>query len=269
MSYLGRIFAVVILCLSGLSATDIAAQQVQVSTPLNNVNDSFYERFGIDWGFQGRNWFFNTGAGNSGIPAFGGYDANADARFGFGFRGSGGSGFFQLAAGQGSSRSIVSSTPSVVMQNGSIGSVRDISVRPFVTGFIPVVGDSPVVERLERLRREASTKSSGGVLSDQELLLGVGNSKQARDEKTAQTVARSSGSTAERGDISLAEIRRSQATTPSKPEGELKQLIEQARLAEASGRAGAARIRYQRAAAKATGELKQELLAKAKSLNSK
>ena len=159
----------------------------------------------------------------------------------------------------------------LIFPDGSIGSVQDISVRPFVTGFIPVVGGyyiSPLAERMERLRQEAAG-SLGKLPSDRELLLGVGKAKSEIDRQVSRPTVRSSHSTAERGDVSLAEIRRSQISAPSDPDGELKQLIEQARLAEVSSRFGAARIRYQRAAAKATGELKQALLAKAKSLKGK
>ena len=155
------------------------AQQVYTTVPLVNTRDSFYESFGTDWGFshRGRNgyFFFNRGGANTAIPAFGGYDPNAVARFGFGSRGRNGSFYFNGWAGQGSSRTITSAAPSLMLQNGGSGFVQDISVRPFVTGLIPVVGDgavSPVEERLERLRQEAALVNPGSRPTDAELLLG-------------------------------------------------------------------------------------------------
>ncbi|HUG67822.1 MAG TPA: hypothetical protein VMM76_08720 [Pirellulaceae bacterium] len=250
------------------------AQQVYTNVPLVNSSDSFYESFGTDWGFsrRGRNgyMFFNRGGANTGIPAFGGYDPNAAARIGFGSRGRNGSFYFNAWAGQGSNRTITSSAPGLMLQHGGSGFVQDISVRPFVTGFIPVVGDrtvSPVEERLERLRQEATLTNPDSQPTDAELLLGAGADQIASNSAPTSPAPASRPSSAERGDISLAEIRRQQATrTKTDPAEELNNLIEKAQLAEASGQMGAARIRYQQAAAKATGELKRVLLAKYESL---
>ncbi|HRX79173.1 MAG: hypothetical protein H6821_12910 [Planctomycetaceae bacterium] len=261
------------LIVAALALTSVCnAQQVYSTAPLVNYSDSYYESFGTDWGFSHRSrngyMFFNRGGANTAIPAFGGYDPNAVARFGVGSRGSNGSFYFNAWAGQGSNRSVTSTAPGLMLQNGGQGFVQDISVRPFVTGLIPVVGNrsvSPVEERLERLRQEAALANPNSQPSDAELLL-------ANPEEQSLSINQSATSTpgrssAERGDISLAEIRRLQAARPtSDPAEELNQLIESAQFAEASGRSGAARIRYQQAAAKASGELKRALLAKYESL---
>ncbi|MDA1052264.1 MAG: hypothetical protein O3C40_17540 [Planctomycetota bacterium] len=256
------------------AASSANAQQVYTTVPLVSSSDSFYESFGTDWGFshRGRNgyFFFNRGGANTGIPVFGGYNPNADARFGFGSRGRNGSFYFNAWAGQGSNRTITSSVPSLMLQNGASGFVQDISVRPFVTGLIPVVGDgtvSPVEERLERLRQEAALVNPNSQPTDAELLLGAGAGQDKSNGSSSPSVTSPSRSSAERGDISLAEIRHQQAAQPvADPADEINKLIETARLAEANGRLGAARIRYQRAAAKATGDLKQALLSKVESL---
>jgi hypothetical protein len=157
-----------------------------------------------------------------------------------------------------------------MLQNGGTGYIQDISVRPFVTGLIPVVGStavSPVEERLERLRQEAALTNPNSQPTDAELLLGAGASQSTSNTGPSPSVPATSRSSAERGDISLAEIRARQAGHPeADPADEINNLIDTARLAEASGRMGAARIRYQQAAAKATGELKRALLAKCESL---
>ncbi len=135
-----RVFATLaaVLCLAGTAS----AQQVTIGTPMQNLNDSFYENFNIGWGFskagRGGNFFFN-GPGPA-LPPFGGHDPNGDARLGVGFRGNGGSGFFNLTAGQGRSSTLSHQTPFVTVPNGYGGSVSDTSIRPFVTGFTPVVG---------------------------------------------------------------------------------------------------------------------------------
>ena len=284
---------VIVATVGLLSVCD--AQQVYTTTPLVRSSDSYYESFGTDWGFSRRGpngyMFFNRGGANTGIPSVGGYDPNAVGRFGFGSRGANGGFYFNAWAGQGSNRSITSTSPGLMLRNGGVGYVQDISVRPFVTGLIPVVGASvvgasvvgasvvgasvvgdravsPVEERLERLRQEAALTNPNSTPTDAELLLGASASHASSSATTSSSVSAPRNSSAERGDISLAEIRRQQASRPAaEPTDEINQLIETARLAEASGRFGAARIRYQQAAAKASGELKRALLAKCESLS--
>lgn len=133
-----------ITCLSVLIVfafvTSGSAQQVWVTTPLVNVSDSFFENFGINWGFNfGRpgprgGAFFNMG-NRSTPPPFGGYDPSADATFGF----RAGPFSFNLRAGQGSQRSIVTQAPSIMLPNGGSGFIASGTVRPFVTGIEPVV----------------------------------------------------------------------------------------------------------------------------------
>lgn len=256
------------------SSLPVNAQQVYTTTPLVNAQDSVYESFGTDWGFnqQSRNgyFFFNRGGANAAIPSLGGYDPNAVARFGFGTHGHNGGFYFNAWAGQGSNRSVTSTAPGLMLQNGSSGFIQDISVRPFVTGLIPVVGDravSPVEERLERLRQAAALANPNSQPTDAELLLGASTSQNTSKANSTPSTSSPSRSSAERGDISLAEIHRQQAKrSEADPADELNDLIEAAQLAEASGQKGAARTRYQRAAAKATGELKRTLLAKYESL---
>lgn len=272
-----RFVAALTMCLT--AAGVLNAQQVQVTTPLVNVTDSFYENIGVNWGYQSNNpngFFFNFGRPNSTAPAFGGFNPNSQGRFGFGVSNSNGRFFFNLNAGQGSNSSVTASAPTLMLQNGIPGSVQDISVRPFVTSFTPVVGDrsigpvltSPIEERLSRLRQQAALENPGARPSDRELLLGA-NQRNASSQptRTTSSAPRATTSSAARGDISVAEIRRRQQSQPGKTAGnELQELIDTARVAEAGGNLGAARLRYRKAAAKATGQLKADLLAKVESL---
>jgi len=238
------------------------AQQVQVTTPQVGVRDSFYEYFGVGWGFHFAGpkgyLFFDRGGGDTAIPVFGGFNPNSAARFGWGGRGPDGGFHFNVTAAQGSSRTLVAESATLVVPNGGRGLVQDITVRPFVTGFVPVVGGasvSPVAERIERLRQGEVPPTSG----EPELSLSGGPSEVRSSFSRPAVPARS---TAERGDVSLAEIRRQQAASAAKSDYELELLINSARLAEANGRFGAARVRYRQAAEKAAGELQRELWAK-------
>ena len=263
---------------AGAFAISARAQQINVATPMIGVNDSFYEHFNVAWRLRGGGprspWFLSFGTPNSVIPPFGGYDPNNDLRFGFGSRNFG----LNFSAGTGSSRSITMASPSVTMMNGAQGQFFSGSVRPFVTGLIPVVGNypaapyvvyppfappvapvyvSPLAEKLERLRHEASHRS---VVDPAE---GAPDDLRLRAEdagKAASVAAASAPSSAARGDISVAEIRRQQALEDEAKRAELERLIDEARTAERNGQWAIARVRYQQAVTRATGEQRTELL---------
>jgi hypothetical protein len=89
-------------------------------------------------------------------PEFGGVPSRVSTGIGFrgvgfrgvgfrgvGFRGGGISGSLGLSLGQSSSRSITSTSASVTTLDGVPGFISDTVTRPFVTGFIPIVGDYP------------------------------------------------------------------------------------------------------------------------------
>ncbi len=280
------------------------AQQVQLTAPYHNLNDSFYENFGSGFGLsnRGRNWFFNTGPASSAVPPFGGYDPGADASFGFGGVTGGGTRFgFDWLGSQGSSRSHVMEAPTIVVPNGGTGSLFSGSIRPFVTGVVPVVGNtsmgpmvplltpqtavSPLRERLERLRQQEASASAQAPQADRPgqglPVAQPGNDDQLRDDAPlvlgggqAEAGAAPNGnaggspvdSTANHGDISVAEIRRRQAMEDAAREQEILVKIEKARGYEDAGKPGVAKIYYQQAATEANGELKQKLLAKIRSL---
>lgn len=304
---MSRIHQLTVAIIVGATASFAApgqAQQTQVTTPLVNTNQSFYEQIGVSWGYQSNRpggFSFNFGNPGATAPAFGGFNPNSQANFGFGARGKGGTGFFNLTAGQGSNRSIVSSASTLMLQNGIPGSVQDVSRRPFVTSFTPVVGDrsggpasagsvvgpfitgftpmpsgqstpltftSPLQEKLGRLRQQAAAENPRTAATDGELLLSAAKRNANVDQSRSTQVTRSAQqSSATRGDISVAEIRGQRKTDPQvDASAEIRDLVENARLAEARGLPGAARMRYRKAAALATGQLKEELLTKVDSL---
>jgi hypothetical protein len=144
---------------------NVVGQQIGVGTPFNSYGDSYYERMGVNFGFSfpggrslgggsrivgllpngqlnpGGNLVFGQNSFGSALPAFGGYDPQASARFGFNSIGRGGGGFsLGLEMGKGSSRTVTSSAPHMIVQNGMGGSMFSGELRPFVTGLIPING---------------------------------------------------------------------------------------------------------------------------------
>jgi hypothetical protein len=143
----------------------IQGQQVNVATPFHSVNDDFFERIGVGFGFNINSMppnpsggtqvvgllpdgsvnptgqlQFRQGSIDSAVPQFGGHDPASDATLGYGIFGGEGGLLFNFIGGQGNSRTHVSQVPSVTLQNGTQGSFSDTSQTPFVTGLIPVVG---------------------------------------------------------------------------------------------------------------------------------
>lgn len=296
----------VIVIWAGLTCVQtprIQAQQVQLTSPLQTINDSFYENFGFGGINMGRSgprggWYFRTGPSNSTPPPFGGYDPAADARFGMQFGGPFGLGF-NMAAGQGSNRSNTVTAPTIVIPNGGSGYLFSGSMVPFVTGVIPVVGNapmgpmmpvvpqtqasvSPLAERIAQLRQqqqaaeqEAAEAAPAAALNpapaaparDQALLvLRGGRDPGGAAAKPPVISAAAASSSANHGDISVAEIRRQQAQQDAARQEEIQVRIEKARGCEEAGKPGLAKIYYQQAASRADGELKQQLLDKIRSL---
>jgi hypothetical protein len=261
------------------------AQYSVISTPFNNLSDSFHESFGFGGGFSFGGNPAPPGSNNSQTspisfgfpgpapPPFGGFQPGTGATLGGAVRGGNFSGSGNFGFSQGNSRALVSQTPMVTVPNGGSGSFYDTSQRPFVTGVVPVIGGwntgplvtnspfsglgqlppatiSPLQERISRLR-------SG----QQPLLLQQPEVRQPRAPRQA-SVAHSS---AESGDLSVAEIRRQQDSGPAVSK-ETTHWIELARSAEQRGKQSVARLYYRNAANTADGALRQQLLDKVQEL---
>jgi len=290
------------IALTCLSAVQAHGQYTKITTPFHTVNDSFYERMGVGFGFdiraarnlpgddRGRSAVVGldpTGAptpdgsiqfrhGGVALPPFGGYNAANDATLGFANRGREGSLYFNFDFGQGSRRSHVMQAPSIVLPNGGQGTFSDTTQRPFVTGLIPVVGSfggggsvfgpvapqrvSPLFDRIQRLHAQAQAAQAA-------------QNRPARREHSQQervALGENAGghSSAEHGDLSVAEIRRRQSVEAEAKDADLQAWIERARGAEEAGKHSVAKIYYRIAAKQASGQLKQELLEKVKQLDS-
>jgi hypothetical protein len=255
-------------------ANSTLAQMIQVDTPFNSVSDSFFERQGIAFGFQlagGQGpgsrvvgllpngqlnptgaLVFSQGSVGSAVPPFGRFDPNAQATFGFGVLDGDGNrfdiGFF---GGKGNNRAIVNSTPSVVVQNGTVGSVFDSQLVPFVTGITPVLGrggmgpvespclGTPVTMPSSRWNWPGGLYSSGSLPAD---------SSPAAPEPAP---APASLSTANEGSLSVREIqRRREAEIAGKErqrQTEIEGFAADAERLIAESKYGAARVAISRA----------------------
>ncbi len=259
------------MLLAMLLAAPVQAQQTMVTLPSHRINDSFFERIGVGWHWEstrpGRQMFFNYPGLNSAVPFFGGWDPGTDARFGFAGR-KGNTRFgFNMALQQGNSRTMMSSAPSVMIPNGGSGSISSTTLRPFVTGWIPVVGQqayspwrAPMArpawlnERtISQVRRNASRAST----TREEAPLRL---------SSAPPSTNSTITTATQGASSVAEIRRQQLVEDELHLQQVEELVERARGAEAAGKLGVARIYYQQAANRSSGELKRLLLEREREL---
>ncbi len=222
------------------------SQQIGIQTPFTSASDSFFERFGVNFGFQfpggqgsgsrivGYNGFsaggpvrFSQGGFGSAIPQFGGYDPNASARTGFGYLTPGGGGYsLGFEFGQGNTRSLTNTTPSIVVPNGFGGTISDGAFRPFVTGVIPVAGQGrPIYQPDNAVTRAIQSGQLSSLPSSSE--------PEYRAPDKPVTYSRQDSSAAQ-GDISVAEIKRQRALKLAALERELDELAEQVRQAEAS-----------------------------------
>jgi hypothetical protein len=220
--------------------SDSGAQQANVGVPFRNGGHSFYENVNLGWGLSAPGGFFRFNA--PAPPPFGGFDPNAQATLGGGFAGRGGSGFFQLNAGQGSNTSFGSQTVSGTMMDGTTMIFGDQSLRPFVTSVVPVVASDPSPLR-ERLRRSAELQAARQTTPAAAPLLLKENSAQATPER----------STAAAGDLSVAAIRAQQRKVEAESKAEIAALLDKARAARDQGKAGVARIYYQQVLRRISG----------------
>ena len=89
---------------------------------------------------------FTQGSFGASTPAFGGFDLASAANFGFAIL-SDIEVFFLIQASKGTDRATVTEAPTVTLFNGQSASVNDNSFQPFVTSVTPVVGDFAVAHQ--------------------------------------------------------------------------------------------------------------------------
>jgi hypothetical protein len=252
---MNRLAAIAVGLVAAIFASAAFAQQAVIRTPFNTGGASFYEQFGVGWGLRGNGWFANF-PGPPPAPPFGGFDPNANANFGFG----GPNGFLNFTAGQGANTTFTSQAPFVTVMNGASGFFSDTVQRPFVTGLIPVVGNMPTANLYGPPPPDGAT-----VLEERlQRLQAAGGPPPTAPNQPPAAPAPLAGSTADRGDLSVAEIKARQAAEKSSRESagasEIAALLEKARDAEAAAKPSLAKVYLQMASRRAAGAQQQEIL---------
>jgi hypothetical protein len=302
---------------AALAASPAVAQQATIGAPFNNSGDSFFETNGVNFGFNipapagGRNAVvgltpqgaidpnginFVQGGGAAAAPQFGGGNQGGGATFGFAARSPLGTASFGFSASQGSTRSLVSQTPSVTLQNGATAFISDTSQRPFVTSVVPVVGGfaglaqplytlpaapepvdsfgtSALGERLHRLGETPGPRVAPVApqnFSGPQFRNSTGDATAGSNSPPAEVgagtaefsrdLAGARQSSAGQPAASIAEIRAQQAADDEAAQSELRQILDRAQEAIALGKPNVARIYYQQLARRATGPLRQQAL---------
>ncbi len=284
-----------------------------LGAPFQSGGDGFFENVGVGFGFNipgasatgGRSAIvgltpqgafnpgrinFGQGGAGAALPPFGGFTPGNGSSFGFTINSGRGSATFGLTADQGSSRSLVSQSASVTVMNGGTGFISDSSLRPFVTGVVPVVGgfagtaepqftmpgvappvsgfgSSALGERLQRLGETPGPRSGGAAAATSHR--GEDQAAAAPADPITRDLVTARQSSAGRPSAGVAEIRAEQAAADEAAEAELRQILARADEAMSLGKPNVARIYYQQLARKATGSLKQQALDGLKATDSK
>jgi len=286
------------LLLASASGPASAQMMSNVGTPFSTVRHSFFEQMGLSWGLSRQSPNFNMnlqiGGFQNAQPQFGGFNANAGAQGGVGYRGGPWNLNMNFLAAQGSRASNTMQSPSVTLMNGQQGFVADTSQSPFVISVIPVVGfggGGPFVDygaantpagriaRGEITLDQLQKKMDEFRRAEEQARRANENPQRAADPvpqplKTLRIVAKPAHepapvpaggpggpSSAEQPAPSLEQIRQLQAAHDAKQQQEIADYLQKARDAETSGRPSVARIYYQMAARRATGDAQQEILA--------
>lgn len=278
-----------------------AAQQATVSTPYHSVGDSFFENIGVGWGFRGRGFSVQFGSPTMASPQFGGFNPGAGANVGFGFGGGGTSGFFNANFSQGSQRSFVSQVPTMTVTNGVPGYMAVGTVRPFVVSYVPVVGGFPAIPAVflpeQPLPMDPPSSSGAGAdavrealrqataNADRELPNGVApRAPVARPApgvvpqpaaarpisdagSPALRLALAQESTAGQAVPSVAEAKRLRAAEEAARQDEARVYYERGLSAQQAGNLGAAKVYYQMAARRASGDFQKEISQRIEMLN--
>lgn len=269
----------------------VQAQMIRSSLPFTRVNNSWYERLGIDFGFHLRgsggnpladnargvygygpggqilpNITFSQGSVNSAIPPFGQYDPGADATFGYNVRNGSGGYHLGFRFGKGSNRSITNTTPVLMTRNGATGSLFNGTANPFVTGIVPVVGKGANaipdmrtanwVSPLEMKLRQLHMDQQSGYAAQQT------SSRSIKPDSSPRNYG-NANSSANRGDLSVKEIKRlrnlQNQSAQENQDAQVNSWVAKADKALASGKDGAARSYLRTAIRYASGNRKGEL----------
>ena len=189
----GPLLAIASICLCLPLAVPASAQNINITTPLQTFGESGFENWG--GGRLNMNGRRNDGSG-----------------FSLGFN-----------MAKGSNRTSITNAPSLTVQNGFGGSIFSGQIRPFVTGFVPVVGQQrfapmPVDNAVTRAIHSGQLELNSPTLTPDTLL----NSASRQSFPDAP-------SSATRGDSSVAEIKAQRAAAAESRKRMLEEQLADAR----------------------------------------
>lgn len=247
------------MSLIALNASLTMAQDAVTSTAFSQTGDQYYEAIGTNWGVSGRGWFFNWGGGGA-VPPFGGYTPNSGLTGGVGFNSGGLSGRLNFFASQGYSSTVSSVSPSVTSMSGVPAAVIDTNYRPFITEIVPVVAESSLANKMRAFGGKAPLLQASADAVKHPV-----NAAEPSRPATSH-VARSTTSSATRGEASLADIRREQEREDAAVAEQVATLIAQADAAEAKHDFSGAASLLAKAAYRREGEERRALLDRSRSV---
>jgi hypothetical protein len=270
-------FALLVVLLL-LPAATLFSQQIGVGTPFGSINDGYYECYGIGWGLNWPSGFARFGMPGQPFPPFGRFDASSGFQTGWRFGNGNFNGSVFLSASQGSYRSFTSQSPYITLMNGYPGAFYDLSLSPFVTGYMPVVGGYPVfgpmmpgvmpqdntgepnpLDRVQVMRRLLASQDQGKAAGMDESDPG-----RAMLPRHADTVVEkppmaspARGSSADRPAPSVAEAKRLHELEKNSGNDEVSAIFEKAKAADENNQPQVAKIYYQMVVRRTQGDLKR------------
>ena len=293
-----RILALAVssVCILITGTSSLFAQGIHVQTPINNISDSYYENFGVNFGFNFPNGtgngsrivgifpngqinpagiVFGQNSSGAAVPPFGGFDPATGASFGFGRVGRGPGFSLGLSLGKGSTRNATSLTPGVVVPNGGVGTFTSGQNSPFVTSVTPftfggyalppAVGPSASIFSGSD-RSQGGPTFNGMSYSSIRAALNSTPTQPRKRAPSSNTPPRRRFSTAERSDISVAEIKAQRNAMEEEKKlrnaAEINRLVTRGQKLEKEGNLPLAKVQYYKAYRLAEGPQKRELKSK-------
>lgn len=261
-----RLIATVAGIVIGVSPAALAQRMITQQVPLRGVSDSFFERNGVAFNLRGPNGFnLNVGGFPQAIPPFGGFQPGAGATGGFRLGGGKFGADVAFEFSQGSRRSMVSQTPIITNMDGQLGIFQDVTQSPFVISTQPIVPLRPGVPWKVHLEQGGSLPPQPNSRSSATKPDRVPPIPQGQ----AQAASGSGDTRTNRPILSVAEIRRQRQAAGESQSEEALALFQRAEQAASEGKSAVAKITYQMALRRATGELKKTIESRLTSLTDK
>lgn len=228
-----------VICLILLDSALVQAQQIHSATPHTNISNGFSEVIGFSGSLQGPGFSAHWGGFPTGLGQTPGVNPGGGLQGGFGIQGGGISGGLGFTANQGSNATAGTQTPMLTTMNGFGGVVSDVSQSPFViSGGGVATGGVPWQQQVNgQIPRQPGREPAFTVVPPQYL---------AAPQKPSAVQ-------------SVAQIRREQQAAEQAQQQEAMNHYERGLSAIAEGKLGVARVYYQMALRRATGNLKQQV----------